>query len=256
MTEPLLEGKHVLVVEDNTINQLVVKHSLGKLGATTEIVGDGTEAIEKLGANNYDFILMDIQLPEIDGYETTKYIRNQLKSNVPIIAMTALALKGEDEKCFECGMNGYISKPFTIDSLFTAINKVLDNPQTISSDKNVLSNHDVAVDISMLYQIAGDDDSYISTMINTFLENMPVTIDKMEVALQQKDWDGLYRSAHYAKSSLSVIKVKDMYEWVDRIEFLAKNQHDLGSVAGLLQKVKNKFAGAEKLLLQKFGSEV
>ncbi len=252
MYELLLENKSVLVAEDNTINQLVVKHTLTKLGAKVDIAIDGVEAIEKLQANKYDCILMDIQMPQMDGYETSQYIRKQLKSNIPIIAMTALALKGEDEKCFEFGMDGYVSKPFTIDSLYAAINKVFSNPKVSSTNENILGNEEVLVDISMLYQIAGDDESYIHTMISTFLENMPLTIKKMENNIIDEDWEALHRSAHYAKSSLSVIKINDMFKWVEKIEQIGKTQTNLNLLTTLMPLVKTKFDKAEKMLEQKF----
>lgn len=256
MKDTILRNKKVLIAEDNVINQMVVKHSLQKLGATADIAGDGTEAIEKIKTSAYDLVLMDIQMPIMDGYEATRFIRNQLKCNIPIIAMTAFALKGEDEKCFEMGMNGYVSKPFTLDSLYTAILKVFETPYLVSKNPNILSNHDVAVDISMLYEIAGNDEPYISTMIHTFLENMPVTINKIETAYLNKDYENLYRSAHYAKSSLSVIKIADMYEWVTKIEYNAKHMVDLGSFPLLIEQIKQKFGIVEGILNEKFSFKI
>src|SRR5438128_1318805 len=149
MSENILLNKNVLVAEDNAINQMVVKHTLLKLGANADIAGDGAEAIEKFKKNKYDLILMDIQMPLMDGYETTAYIRNQLGSNVPIIAMTAFGLNGEDEKCYECGMNNYVSKPFTVENLGSVIQKVLSLPAEISANPHILLNKNVTVDLSM-----------------------------------------------------------------------------------------------------------
>ena len=248
----ILQGKRVLLVEDNVINQMVVRHSVSTLGGETDIACEGAEAIEKLKTAGYDLVLMDIQMPVMDGYETTHFIRNQLKSKVPIIAMTAFAQRGEDEKCYEGGMNGYVSKPFTLDSLYTAIRKVFEGPIMANDNPNVLGNTEVLVDISMLYEIAGNDDAYIEMMIQTFLENLPLTIAKMEAAYQQQDWETLYRSAHYAKSSLSVIKIADMYTWVSTIETNAKKQVDMDTLHPLLVRVKHQFEAVEKILTDKF----
>jgi CheY-like chemotaxis protein/HPt (histidine-containing phosphotransfer) domain-containing protein len=256
MKENILQNKKVLVAEDNVINQMVVKHSLAKLGATTDIAGDGNEAIEKMKAATYDLVLMDIQMPIMDGYEATGFIRNQLKSTVPIIAMTAFALKGEDEKCYECGMNGYVSKPFTLDSLYNAIQNVFQLPYSVNTNPNILGNKEVAIDLSMLYEIAGTDPAYINMMISTFLENMPATIDKIEANFQIEDWENLYRSAHYAKSSLSVIKIADMYDWVTRIEQSAKKKIDLAMLPELIEQVKQKFVIVEKILSEKFSLKI
>lgn len=256
MKELILNNKNVLVVDDNSINQLIVKHSLAKLGATTAQATDGLEAIEKLQANKFDLVLMDIQMPGMDGYETTRFIRNQLKSNIPIIAMTAFALQGEDEKCLECGMNGYVAKPFTIETLAASIVNVVASEKEMVKDPNTLSSGKVTVDISMLYEISGDDKSYIGLMVHTFVENMPETVRKMENYLQQKDYDNLYKMAHYAKSSLSVIKVSDARELVEKIELLAKQRKDVETIPLLLREVKEKTEEAEQLLLVEFGTTV
>ncbi len=256
MSENMLQDKKVLVVEDNIINQMVVKHSLQKLGASTDIAGDGAEAIAKIKGDHYDLVLMDIQMPVMDGYETTHYIRNQMNCTIPIIAMTAFALKGEDEKCFQSGMNGYVSKPFTVESLHHAINKVFDSPTIANANPNVLNNPNVSVDISMLYEIAGNDDAYIRNMIATFLEVSPVTLAKIETAYNNSDWENLYKAAHYAKSSLAVIKVADMYEWVTTIEYKAKNKVELDTLFPLIELLKDKYIVVEKLLSEKFSFNI
>jgi CheY-like chemotaxis protein/HPt (histidine-containing phosphotransfer) domain-containing protein len=255
MSENILLNKNVLVAEDNAINQMVVKHTLLKLGATADIAGDGAEAIEKFKKNKYDLILMDIQMPLMDGYETTTYIRNQLRSNVPIIAMTAFALNGEDEKCYECGMNNYVSKPFTIENLSSTIQKVLSLPTEVSPNPHILVSKNISVDLSMLYDISGDDEGYIAVMVQTFLENMPNTLKKINQCLADSNWEGLYQAAHYAKSTLSVIKVSDMFDAILTIETNAKTKTNLDTLPALVQKVNESFSIAEELLSKKFGTE-
>lgn len=255
MSENILLNKNVLVAEDNAINQMVVKHTLLKLGATADIAGDGAEAIEKFKKNKYDLILMDIQMPLMDGYEATAYIRNQLQSNVPIIAMTAFALNGEDEKCYECGMNNYVSKPFSIENLSSVIQKVLSLPAEVNANPYILVNKNVSVDLSLLYDISGDDESYISVMVQTFLENMPDTLKKIKQHLHDEDWEALYKAAHFAKSSLSVIKVSEMYEAVISIEQNAKAKTNLQTLPALVKKVNECFLVAEEVLSKKFSAD-
>lgn len=246
----------MLVVDDNVINQMVVTHSLAKLGATTEIAGDGEEAIVMFKSNVYDLVLMDIQMPLLDGYDTTKYIRNELNSHIPIIAMTAFALKGEDEKCIECGMNGYVSKPFTLQSLYTAIDTVFNSTTTVIANRHIVTNGKASVDLSMLYEIAGNDDVYIKTMISTFLENLPVVIKKIEASYAEQDWENVFRSAHYAKSSLSVVKITDVFDWIVIIETSAKKRIDLDAIPDLIEKVKKKYVIVERILVDRFGINV
>ena len=105
------DGIHVLVVEDNLMNQKLAGFMLKDWGLDFDVCGNGKLAIEKLKTNTYHLILMDIQMPEMNGYETTEYIREHLKLNIPVIAMTAHALPGEKEKCLSFGMTDYISKP-------------------------------------------------------------------------------------------------------------------------------------------------
>ena len=252
MTENILQEKNVLVVDDNLINQMVVKHTLMKLSANTDIAGDGEEAIVLFKKNKYDLVLMDIQMPLLDGYDTTRFIRNQLNSSVPIIAMTAFALKGEDNKCFECGMNGYVSKPFTLESLYNAISKVFNSDIKISNNPNILSNSNTSVDISMLYEIAENDEAYIKMMITTFLGNLPMVIQQIETAYASQDWENVFRSAHYAKSSLSVIKIADIFDWIITIESCAKKRIDLDSIPELIKNIKARFLNVEEILNEKF----
>ncbi len=121
---PSLAGKHILLVEDNAINQMLVKYTLSATGADIDICDTGTKALEKLHNNTYDVILMDIHMPELDGFQTTEIIRNELKLQVPILAMTA-SIGSEVEKCLTVGMNGSVPKPFTLESLKAALSKFI-----------------------------------------------------------------------------------------------------------------------------------
>jgi CheY-like chemotaxis protein len=115
----------VLVVEDNLINQDLFQEIIELWGFKVDTANNGKIAIEKIKEKNYDVVLMDIQMPGMDGYETTKYLRTILKKEMHIIAMTAHAFKGEEEKCFEVGMNEYISKPFDPAELHSKILSVV-----------------------------------------------------------------------------------------------------------------------------------
>ncbi|MEO8763517.1 MAG: response regulator [Ginsengibacter sp.] len=121
-------GVQILLVEDNLINQKVASYTLTKQGAVVEIANNGKEAIMMLETKKYDIILMDIQMPEMDGFETTEYIRNSIKESIsktPIIAMTASALVSERVKCLTLGMNDYLSKPFKPKELYEKISSQL-----------------------------------------------------------------------------------------------------------------------------------
>ncbi len=124
-----LAGLTVLLAEDNKINQGVCRKILTSRGAKVDIVDDGKKAIEQLDQNPYDIVLMDIQMPEMDGYEATQFIRSKMhspQSGIPILALTALAMDGENAKCYAAGMNGYISKPFKANDLCEKIKEFTD----------------------------------------------------------------------------------------------------------------------------------
>ncbi|RFS18477.1 PAS domain S-box protein [Emticicia sp. C21] len=112
---------HVLLVEDNVLNQKLALRVLEKFGFTSDLAQNGRIAVEKVRENTYDIILMDLQMPEMDGYQATTFIRQELKNTTPIMAMTAHSLVGEKDKCIEIGMNEYITKPFNQRELFDKI---------------------------------------------------------------------------------------------------------------------------------------
>ncbi|WP_165760459.1 ATP-binding protein [Niastella populi] len=122
-----LTGKQVLVAEDNEINQKLIEFVLRKAGGTVTIANNGEEAIQLLQQNNlYDLIIMDLQMPKMDGYATTYYIRNNLRLKIPIIAMTATAMKDEQWQCLHAGMNEYMTKPFEFAELYKRIAHLVD----------------------------------------------------------------------------------------------------------------------------------
>ena len=121
-----IEGVRILVVEDNALNQRIVKLMLGKLGAVIAGALNGQEAIDLLKENKFDVVLMDLNMPVMDGYETTVYIRKVLQSDIPIIALTADSMVENDAEAFAAGMNAGISKPFDPDHICKLIRTLID----------------------------------------------------------------------------------------------------------------------------------
>lgn len=110
-----------MLAEDNKVNQSLAVHVLKKFGFSADIADNGKIAVEKIQQKQYDLVLMDMQMPEMDGYEATTIIRKELKSNIPIIALTAHVLQEEREKCLALGMNEYVAKPFDPKELYNKI---------------------------------------------------------------------------------------------------------------------------------------
>ncbi|MGZ5134948.1 MAG: ATP-binding response regulator, partial [Flavitalea sp.] len=122
----LLAGKHFLVAEDNEINQTLINYVLSKAGGSVTMANNGAEAVNFLQeAKVFDLIIMDLQMPEMDGFAATHYIRNNLRMQTPIIAMTATAMKDEEWQCLNSGMNDYMTKPFEFTELYTRIGHLL-----------------------------------------------------------------------------------------------------------------------------------
>jgi len=107
----LLEGINILVAEDNILNQKIVNFILQKQHATVKTVSNGKEVIDLLRESHFDLVLMDLHMPVMDGFETARYIRTEMKSNIPVVAITADMFAGETPECVEAGMNACISKP-------------------------------------------------------------------------------------------------------------------------------------------------
>lgn len=134
----LLQSKKmvVLLFEDNILNQKLAKSVIDQFGFDLDIADNGEEGIEMFLKKHYDLVLMDLQMPVKDGYQTTEYLRCELKSEVPIIAMTAHSLVGEQQKCYDIGMNGYVPKPFKQAELLAEINRVLEEISNTEENKN------------------------------------------------------------------------------------------------------------------------
>jgi CheY-like chemotaxis protein len=250
MNTDFLKGKRVLIAEDDFVNQKLITHSLTPTGVSFDIAGNGLEAIELLRKGDYDLILMDINMPEMDGFEATQIIRKDINKTIPIIAMTGWSSRTEGDKFKRVGMNGCLAKPFGLDALY----KTLDDIFNENTDLNSTASSETVIapklDLVMLNELSEGDTEYKSTIINMFLESIPDTIRQMEQHVAGQDWNALYKSAHYAKSSLSVIKVADMYQLAHSIETSAKQQSQLETIPASLKLFSKNFDAVRDLLLK------
>src|SRR5665647_634805 len=217
-----LEGKKFLVAEDNEVNQKVIRRVLQKAGGVVDIANNGLEAIGYLKkSKDYDIIIMDLQMPEMDGYAATKYIRNVLNLSIPIMAMTASALKGEKAKCIEIGMNDYLTKPFDFSFLYERISLLLDNKSVNNkiyhADKPVNNN---LFDLSMLEEM--DDNEYLSEILTIFLNNTPTELNELQKACASGQFDTIYKIAHKLKSSTGLFRANELLNVLVKIEESAK----------------------------------
>jgi CheY-like chemotaxis protein len=225
-----LKGKKFLVAEDNLVNQKVIRHVLQKAGGVVDIANNGLEAIGFLKKNiEYNLIIMDLQMPEMDGYAATKYIRNVMHLSIPIIAMTASALTGEKSKCIEIGMNDYVSKPFDFAVIFKRISRLI-------SDKPVAGCNEIVeepkkeelFDLSLLEEM--DDNEYLVDVLSIFLNDTPQELNELEKACTAGNFNGAYNMAHKLKSSTGLLKACGLVNILIKIEAIAKAQNNEGLV--------------------------
>ncbi len=191
------------------------------------------DTLEKLKKKDYDVILMDVQMPVMDGFETTVAIRNSFnapKSETPIVALTANAIKGDNEKCIELGMNAYLSKPFVPEDLYKIISTYFneENPRSkveVEEQPVVRANGEIT-DLGYLKSISNDDNSFIREMIETFLDATPGSLVKMQESLQSGDLNTVGMIAHKIKPSLTFMGIDELKDKVLEIETLGKESRE------------------------------
>jgi CheY-like chemotaxis protein/HPt (histidine-containing phosphotransfer) domain-containing protein len=239
--EPLthLRGAKVLLVEDNKINQLVAKELLENAGLTVEIADNGKKAVQAVSASSYNLILMDIQMPEMDGYEATKMIRQAEKeaqsckgtkaqsddrNSVPIIAMTAHAMSGEMEKCIAAGMNDYVSKPIDPNKLFSVLAKHVHLGHQPSEEPDVGSEFsDLSLDKKLGLKIVGGNTSLYIRILKIFDEQHSDFAIRIREALQKGDGKGALMMAHGIKGAAGNIGASELRSVADELEKTLRN---------------------------------
>jgi PAS domain S-box-containing protein len=214
----ILADKKILLVEDNEMNRVVAETILNQYGATISEAVNGMEALEAIRNHRYDIVLMDIQMPVMDGLEATRHIRNDLHSTIPIIALTANAVKGEMEKCIQAGMNDYLSKPFEEEDLVRLIAKWLGRETHFGPAKTTRATNAPLYDLCKLKQITRGDEKFIVKMLQVFINETNAGIASLEQAFDKKDIKQVKFLAHRMKSSLSNLNISSASAIAEKIE--------------------------------------
>ena len=203
----------VLVVDDNAINQSLMKHLLSQWNIDFEMASNGLEAVEYLRKNDCDLVLMDLQMPQMDGYTATQQIREMLKLDIPIIAMTAHALPGEREKCLSRGMNEYISKPIKEEELFKLISN-FGLRETKLEDVKILASDSVFqyIDLTYMKSVSGGNKSFEHTVTKQFVDNVPLHLQQLITAYQNQDFKMVKLRAHDLQSSAAIMGLLPLLE--------------------------------------------
>ena len=220
-----LKGKNVLIVEDNELNRFLAVTILKKWNANIHIAENGEEAVKAVSSLDIDIVLMDIQMPVMDGVAAAIAIRSELKSNVPIIALTANALESEKEKCWQAGMNEYITKPYNPEFLREKI--------IFLTEHNSKSEEPNSENISLdnLQTLMNGSKEQMIRMTQVFLDQIEKHFNELKFALNENDLDEITAVTHKLKSSFQLFGLNKTGILLERIEQRAKtlNSHELNS---------------------------
>ena len=237
-----LLNTRVLLVEDNDMNRLVAQNTLSFYGCETTEAVDGFEAIELLKQFTFDVILMDIQMPGMDGIEATQIIRNELKITTPIIALTANAFKTEIEKCKSIGMNDYVTKPFEEIQLVNTIFKVLNRPELSSLSEvaeSAIKSGKGLYDLSALEKVSRGDAAFVAKMITLFIEQTQINLSNFDRMLALQNYTEIARIAHKIKPGIESMGITTISEDLKELEILAKSDPNALTIQTLVARISS-----------------
>ncbi|HEX5692085.1 MAG TPA: response regulator, partial [Roseiflexaceae bacterium] len=222
--------KHrILLAEDNAVNQKVACRTLEKLGYRVDVAVDGEAAVKAWGTGRYDLILMDCQMPILDGYEATRRIRAREKdgTRIPIVALTAHAMKGADEQCTAAGMDDYLSKPIDRAALERTLERWLnpneDSAAPAPATPIVQPSSDDPIDWQRLLTATDHDDELARELAVLFIESGASNMQDIVTALQDRDYGKLGEKAHEIKGSSANLQALAASAAAERLEFAARN---------------------------------
>lgn len=216
----VLKGKKILLVEDNEVNRLVATTTLSHYGADIAEAVNGLEAVEALKQGMVDIVLMDMQMPLMDGLEATRVIRAGISKTVPIIALTANAIQGESDKCFAAGMNDFISKPFEEEELVAMIAKWLGKEVKITIAEKPMPSM-ALYDLSKLNAMSKHDNAFIKKIMNLFIVEATASLEEINKAIRINDFAKLKSLAHRMKPSIDNLGIHSLRNEIREIEALA-----------------------------------
>jgi signal transduction histidine kinase/CheY-like chemotaxis protein/HPt (histidine-containing phosphotransfer) domain-containing protein/integral membrane sensor domain MASE1 len=250
----------ILVADDNVANQMVAQAILERLGHRADAVANGHEAVESLRVVPYDLVLMDCQMPEVDGYEATQRIRAKgsgvLDPDITIIALTANVTGGNRERCLQAGMNDFLSKPIHPQQLAEIIqrwqkggSKIM---EPVPSSPEPSTNESVVWDEVELRERYGDDDFLVREILGVFMEDLPERLKELRRAFETKDSANAERLAHMIKGSSATIGSPAMVAVARQMEDLVKD-HQMTQALEMIPALELKFLELKRLVTVRLG---
>jgi len=241
-----LKDLRILLAEDNDINRLYATSILKMWECTADTAENGYVALEKVRNNDYDIILMDIQMPIMDGFEATRAIKKSgaPKNQIPIIALTANSSSKDIEKCLASGMNDCIGKPFTPENLF----RILVKYGRFKATQPELKSEREKVNLSYLKKISNNDKTFVDDIINSFVNNTPRALNEIKANLDSENWVKMEEQVHKIKPTLTMIGMPLARESAVEIEILTRSQSDIDS----LKRLAKEFCSSLESALEEF----
>ncbi|MDA0745180.1 MAG: response regulator [bacterium] len=230
---------HILLAEDNAVNQRLAVGLLENRSHRVRVASNGQEALDVLEAEHFDLVIMDVQMPDVDGFEATARIREREQitgGHVPIIAMTAYAMKGDQERCLASGMDAYVSKPVQAQELFRAIDTVLGQVVKEEPLRDAGGDQEVFNKDELLERVDGDE-ALFDELIGLFLEDCPTVLADIRAAVEQKDGEELERAAHRMKGMAGNFSAGPVVAVAHRLEGMGR-EGNLGSIEEEYKELK------------------
>ncbi|MEA1848797.1 PAS domain S-box protein [Chryseobacterium sp. MHB01] len=233
----VLDGIRVVLVEDNELNQLVAENSLKHYNCLVTKADNGRIAVELLEKEQFDIILMDIQMPEMDGIEATQILRENMGVKTPIIALTANAFKSEIDKCISIGMDDYITKPFAEESLINIIEKHIGRQKNQS---DAVKARAVPYDLTGIQKLGQGDEAFIKKIITLFITQTQEMIPMIDLAFNNQNFTEIARLVHKLRPSVEAVGIASISEEMRELEVSAKEQSmESSKMYSLFEKIKN-----------------
>jgi PAS domain S-box-containing protein len=228
---------HILLAEDDAVNQKMVVRMLQKRGHTVAVAKNGKEALAALEKEAFDIVLMDVQMPEMDGFEATAAIRSKEKTtgapkaegvgerseHIPIVAMTAHAMKGDRERCLEAGMDNYVSKPIKAQELFDVIESLVSASAKAETEKPAEQQADEIFDKTAALDRVDGDAELLMELVEAFFEEYPGLLSQIRESIAQGDSQTLMRAANTIKGSVGIFAAKPAFEAAFKLEMMGRN---------------------------------
>jgi CheY-like chemotaxis protein/HPt (histidine-containing phosphotransfer) domain-containing protein len=242
------------VYKRQEINRLVATTILNNYGAETVEAANGAESVEYLRLHQVDLVLMDIQMPVMNGYDASKMIRKEISDKLPVIALTANAIKGDNKKCLEAGMNDYIAKPFKEEDLLKMIAGILQTNVALKTKKPVVVAEPEVnyYDISEITKISRGNEGFVQKMLKMFVDQVPKHLEEMKEKFEANELIAVGEIAHRIKPTIDNMGIVSSKDTIREIEKVGKGGIDTGNLQQLIGKVEKDIGLAVEAIKKDF----